>query len=205
MPCKLFPDRCQRMALSGQLISYKIRTSSFVYLNFFQKSKKKVRTMNNIMGAEFDDVNFSISMRAKPFENSDDSISYVVQPIGDGVLFFGNNRLGRDTIPTDPCLFTPFLQDKDIGAFGICKWKVNSTYICTNAPNHIVTVDLNDTVYPEATASTYKASKSCHKNCSVCNMVAEVCQTPAPNTYNYGYWNYDSVFFYFFNRIRPAH
>jgi hypothetical protein len=101
----------------------KLQNSNIVIciFQFFRKKQKKVRTMNNIMGAEFDDVNFSISMRAKPFENSDASISYVVQPIGDGVLFFGNNRLGRDTIPTDPCLFTPFLQDKDIGAFGICK------------------------------------------------------------------------------------
>ena len=164
--------------------------------HFFPKKQKKVRNNAHIRGAEFDDVNLSISMRAGPFENSDNSISYVVQPIGNGLLFFGNNRLGRDTIPTDPCLFTPFLQDKDIGAFGICKWKVNNTYICTNALDNIVTVDLNDTVYPEPTGSTYVASRNCHTNCSVCNMVAEVCQTPAANTYNYGYWQYASVSFF---------
>jgi hypothetical protein len=75
---KLFLNRCQSSKLAfGQLIKYKIRTSSFVHLKFFQKSKKKVKDNKGIRGGEFDDVSFSITMRATGFENSFGSISYV--------------------------------------------------------------------------------------------------------------------------------
>jgi hypothetical protein len=108
-------------------------------------------------------------MRATGFENSFGSISYVPQPVINGLLFFGENRLSR--IPISSCLTAVpvYLTDKDIGAFGICKWKVNNRYICTNAHNQIVTLDLNDGVYLEVAASTYVASKTCLPNCSECS------------------------------------
>ena len=144
----------------------------------------------------FDDANFSITMRSTEFQNSEDSISYAVQPVGNGLLFFANNRLVRQPISTDICLTGVHLDDKDIGAFGICKWKVNSTYTCTNALNNIVTLDLNDTVYPAVAASTYESSTICPNNCAVCDILSEVCQTPAANKFNYGYWHYTSVYLF---------
>jgi hypothetical protein len=128
-----------------------------------------VKDNKGIRGGEFDDVSFSITMRATGFENSFGSISYVPQPVINGLLFFGENRLSR--IPISSCLTAVpvYLTDKDIGAFGICKWKVNNRYICTNAHNQIVTLDLNDGVYLEVAASTYVASKTCLPNCSECS------------------------------------
>jgi hypothetical protein len=116
--------------------------------------------------------------------------------VTNGLLFFGENRLNR--IPISTCLtaVTVYFTDKDIGAFGICKWKVNNRYICTNAHNQIVTLDLNDGLYPEVAASTYVASKSCLPNCSECSVMAEVCQTTAPNTLNYWYGSYSTVSFF---------
>ena len=73
--------------------------------------------------------------------------------------------------------------------------------MCTNALNHIVTLDLNDTQFPEVAASTYVASEqTCQSNCSLCNLVSEACQTTAPNTLNYWYGGYTTVSF-FFNSI----
>ena len=74
---------------------------------------------------------------------------------------------------------------------------MDHTYLCTNAPNHIVTLDLNDTVYPEVAASTYVASETCQSNCSVCNLLSEVCQTMTPNKLNHWYGSYASVPFFF--------
>jgi hypothetical protein len=63
--------------------------------NFSKKAKKKVRNNVNIRGGEFDDANFTITMRPNAFENTDASISYKVKPVTNGLLFFGNNRLSR--------------------------------------------------------------------------------------------------------------
>ena len=185
------------------MIKYDIRTSSFVYLKFFQKSKIKVRNNLNIRGGTFDHVNLTITMRPNAFEMSDASISYTPQRVKRGLLFFGKNRLSRDPIQTSNCMnrLPVYLSDKDIGAFGICKRRVNHTYVCTNAPNNFVTLNLDDTQFPEVAASTYVASvQTCDSNCSVCNLTAEVCQTTAPNTLNYWYGGYTTVSF-FFNSI----
>jgi hypothetical protein len=154
----------------------------------------------DIRGGEFDDVNFTITMRPNAFENTDASISYKVMEVTNGLLFFGNNRLSRAPLQWSPCLRAApvYLTDKDIGAFGICKLEVGKTYICTNAPNHIVTIDLNYTQFPNLAASTYLASEnSCGSNCSDCNLISEVCQTTAPNTLNYWYGSYATVSIFF--------
>ena len=139
-------------------------------------------------------------MRAKAYEESKHSLSYAVHEVCNGLLFFATNKLSRDLIPnpTDSCSkgVPVNISDKDIGAFGICKWKVNNTFICTNALDHIVTLDLDDTQFPESAASTFVASESCVSNCSVCSLMAEVCQIPAPNSLNYWYGSYPTVSFF---------
>jgi hypothetical protein len=183
---KWFLNRRQITSSSfGQLIKYKIRTSSFVIPYFSKKAKKKVRNRRVIRGAEFDDVNFSIKMRAAGFKGSDGSISYAFQPAGNAILFFAENRVSRSPIPTGNCLNVGQLRDIDIGAFGICKWKVDNTYVCTNAPNHIVTLDLNDTALPQTLATTPNASAICNNQCAACDMVSEVCQPPSASTFSY--------------------
>jgi hypothetical protein len=124
-------------------------------------------------------------IRTNEFENYGSSISYAEHKVTNGLLFFGNNKLIREEIDMDPCLTGVELYDKDIGSFGVCKYGVNNTYICTNAPNNIVTLDLNDGVFPGVASSTYVTTKICYNNCAVCDVLSKVCQTPAANTYNY--------------------
>ena len=173
----------------------KIQNSNIIICTskIFPILKKKVRNNKDIRGAEFDDTLFTITMRAEAFKNSDSSISYATQPVANALLFFGDNRLSRAPILSDPCIVAVHQDDKDIGSFGICKLKSNNTYICTNAPGNFVTVDLDGASYPEVASSTFASSTICHSNCLLCNIMSEVCLTPAANTYNYGNHIYNSV------------
>ena len=127
-------------------------------------------------------------MRATAFVGSKYSMSYAYRNLSDGLVFFSKNMVTRNPISNDPCLFPFQLIDKDVAAFGICKWQLSYQYICTNAPNHIVTVDLTQGANPPAASETYVASGHCTHNCSACNIMAPSCANneAAPNTERYG-------------------
>jgi hypothetical protein len=84
----------------------KIQNSNIIICTskIFPILKKKVRNNKDIRGAEFDDTLFTITMRAEAFKNSDSSISYATQPVANALLFFGDNRLSRAPILSDPCI-----------------------------------------------------------------------------------------------------
>jgi hypothetical protein len=81
------------------------------------------RNNKEIRGGDFDDVNFSMTMRQDALEAGGACISYAVHPVANALLFFSNNKLSRRPIPTGVCMkgVPVKFYDKDIGAFGICK------------------------------------------------------------------------------------